>query len=153
MAIIRQTYQFNADPRKVYQAIATPEGVRAWWSEDSQCQGDGLRVGFGAMGEIKLGMDETVENEYVELSCVDGKFAGAPRSPWIGTRLRFELEPKQGGTQLRFSHSGHESEQCEFYQRVTGGWKHFLDGSLRAYLEKGSGTPLACDGSNAPCKN
>ncbi|HEY7256603.1 MAG TPA: SRPBCC domain-containing protein [Solirubrobacterales bacterium] len=135
----------DAPPSAVYDAIATGDGVRAWWTEDARVAeevGGVSRMTFGREHWTEMRVDRLVPGEEVGWACVD-QYQASFEEPdeWVGTTISFRLEPEDGGerTRLHFVHSGLEPLDCaEICRR---GWDHYIRGSLRSLLESGAGTP------------
>lgn len=59
---------------------------------------------------------------------------------WKGTRLVFEAVPRDGGTELVFTHEGLDrSKEC--YADCAEGWTYFIQQSLAALVASGVGKP------------
>lgn len=129
---------------KVYQAIATPEGVAGWWTE--QTSGEG-RVGgtldfrFSAGGaEIGHFTAKVLEQHANEL--VLWQITGGPEE-WIGTTIRFELRRDGDYVIVLFRHEGWK-EPVEFMHHCSTKWAIFMM-SLKAFAETGTGRPSPND--------
>lgn len=96
--------QVQAPPEKVYQAIATREGLRSWWTSDTVAEprvGSVAEFGFHSRaGVFRMRVEELQPGRRVVWACL-----GDP-DEWRGTRLTWELSAKNGGTLLRFVHAG-----------------------------------------------
>jgi uncharacterized protein YndB with AHSA1/START domain len=141
----QQTLVIHADPSAVYAAIATQEGLRAWWTPT--CSAD-AHVGGAAHFEFgRTKKDMSIEQLdpnrgvrwFVTNAYIDSESL-AKKSEWIGTEIVFRLTPTtDGGTRLDFEHVG-LVPALECYDLCRGGWNHFL-ASLRALVETGRGAP------------
>jgi uncharacterized protein YndB with AHSA1/START domain len=131
---------------EVYNAIATTEGVAAWWTRETR--GDG-----GVGGEIELTFRResgelvgTIEFEIEELEPgkrVVWRFTGGPEE-WQGTRAQFELTEADGGfTIVNFGHVGW-TEEVEFLHHCSTKWASYLL-SLKQLAETGTGAPSPDD--------
>ncbi|MCI0622058.1 MAG: SRPBCC domain-containing protein [Acidobacteria bacterium] len=94
-----------ASPEKVFQALTTQEGLKSWWTSDTEAEprvGSTALFGFDKRSVVfKMNVDELAPKKRVRWSCVDGP------AEWKGTKLRFDLESDdEGGTTVRFVHSG-----------------------------------------------
>ena len=93
-----------ATPDKVYAAMATQAGMRAWWTADTTMQekiGGNAEVGFGKRATVFRMTVETLEpGKRVVLSC-----HGDP-AEWTGTKLTWTMTPQDASTVLRFTHAG-----------------------------------------------
>jgi hypothetical protein len=84
---------------------------------------------------------EAVPGKLLARHCVGGP------PPWIGTDVRFTLEPApDGGTLVVFDHTGF-AEVDEMFRRVTLGWSQMLL-QLKRYTE--SGKPARSSTSSRP---
>ena len=134
----------KASPEKVYQALATPEGIAGWWT--TQPAGD-RRVGgivttrFYADGKLLGGFDLKIldlqPDSRVTWQVVDGP------AEWIGTMIRLELKKEDDYTVILFKHEGWK-EPVEFMYHCSTKWATFLV-SLKSLLETGTGQPSPND--------
>jgi uncharacterized protein YndB with AHSA1/START domain len=130
-------------PRAVYEAIATADGVRSWWTDGTfaeQVGGVG-RLTFGH-GWTELRVEKLVPHREVEWSCVGQDIEHFdPNDEWVGTRIHFHLAPLDDGrrTHLDFAHEGLAGLGCE--EMCTKGWDHYIRTSLRSLVESGAGAP------------
>ena len=130
---------------KVYDAVATPEGVAGWWTRNTTGSGRAggrITVRFlGKDGKEIGGMDyETTglePNREVRWRFV----AGPPE--WIGTEATFELSQDGDTTVLLFGHRRWK-EAVEFTAHCSMKWATFLL-SLRELVETGTGRPAPDD--------
>jgi len=124
-------------PREiVFDAIATLDGPRHWWTtivSGSATAGGELRFGFAGLDEqIVMHVDFVRPLAAVGWSCT----AHTRDGEWTGSKVRFELSGRGLQTcELDFQHSGIAPEA------VAAGWDHFL-ASLTAYAEHGQGSPF-----------
>ena len=142
MPDIRHRVVMNAPLDRVYEAVATAEGVAAWWTRD------GVRGESAVGGRLQFYFDQPDPAAVMEVtvldpggrvqwSCVDGA------EEWIGTTLTFDLATDGGDTVVLFSHADWR-EPTEFMAHCSARWAYFLL-SLKAYLETGTGTPFPED--------
>jgi uncharacterized protein YndB with AHSA1/START domain len=145
---LRMVLRYASPAAMLYEQFATEQGVRNWWL--TSCEMDS-RVGgrvalrftksdFYAIFRIaRLEPDRAVEWECLE-SMQPEKLGFENRADWVGTRLRFEVEPLDGGqSQLAFTHVGLAPLEC--FGVCSNAWSFFLGQSLRAFLETGAGKP------------
>lgn len=125
---------------KVYQALATREGLAAWWTNNTQGEstvGGALQFRFSAGGAEIGGFDmrvlELEPPKRVSWQVVDGP------AEWIGNKISFDL--KQSGDQaiVLFKHQGWK-EAVEFMHHCSTKWAVYLL-SLKSLVESGQGTP------------
>jgi uncharacterized protein YndB with AHSA1/START domain len=131
----------NAPAERTFDAIATLDGVRGWWTP--------LASGTdGPGGTIRLefeGLDEHIDlyvasrRRPVEVAWLVREHTSL--GEWAGTTLRFMLDPR-GETRcnVAFRHEG-LSPTLACYDDCDAGWDHFL-GSLVALVEHGKGEPF-----------
>jgi uncharacterized protein YndB with AHSA1/START domain len=129
-------------PERVFHALVDPQQVLQWWGQPgvyicTEFNADVRRGGkWRSAGTGPDGGRFEVTGEYLEVD--------PPRllvhswiASWTGdveTTVRWELEPKDGGTMLRVVHSGLAAHpgMSESYR----GWPRIL-GWIQALLEKG----------------
>ena len=138
-----------APPHRVYEAIATADGVRSWWTDGEMAEevGETGRLQFGH-GWTELRVERLEPDGAVEWSCVGQEIEHfTPHDEWVGTRIRFDLSPLDDGerTRLAFVHEGLAGLDCE--EMCVKGWSHYIGASLKALVETGSGAPGAGRGS------
>ena len=129
----------HASPERVYQALATAEGIRNWWTREAE-----LDPKLGGTGEFRFyeGKGVTkVRVDALEPPVRLGWTVIAANAPggWAGTKITFDLAAKGSDTVLSFAHRGFKQAD-EGYALVTTGWAYYLV-SLQQYLERGKGTP------------
>ncbi len=142
MVDIRHRVVVSAPLERVYEAVATPEGISDWWTRDGvrgeSSEGSRLQFFFGqpepaAVMEItRLDPDG-----HVSWNCVEGP------DEWVGTKLAFDLTPKDDETVVLFTHADWR-EPVEFMAHCSARWAYFLL-SLKSHLETGKGTPFPED--------
>jgi uncharacterized protein YndB with AHSA1/START domain len=125
----------SAPPNDVYKALTTVEGLAAWWTTDTQGEGnvgDVLQFRFGAGG-----FDMKVLALHPDARVLWQVVAGPEE--WIGTKISFELDQRGDWTIVLFKHEGWK-EPVEFMHHCSTKWGVFLL-SLKSFLETGKGTP------------
>lgn len=132
-----------ADPATTFAAVSDP---RAWWSRD--ITGDTDRLGGEFVFEVP-GVHRSVQRivayeapRMVEWEVTDAELTFITDArEWVGTRIRFELDPRaDGGTEVRFTHFG-LTQDVECYEACSTAWRSYVTTSLRALAEHGSWTP------------
>lgn len=125
---------------KVYQALATREGLAAWWTDNTHGEskiGGALRFRFSSGGAEIGGFDmkvlELEPPRRVSWQVLDGP------TEWIGNKISFDL--KQSGDQaiVLFKHQGWK-EAVEFMHHCSTKWAVYLM-SLKSLVETGQGAP------------
>jgi uncharacterized protein YndB with AHSA1/START domain len=132
----------QAPVERLFDAIATLEGVRGWWTprvSGSDEAGATMRLEFEGLDEhIDLRVVATKRPSRVEWSVVEH----TSLDDWDGTTIRFEIAPDgASASRLAFQHVG-LSPRLECYDQCEAGWDHFL-GSLVAFIERGAGAPYS----------
>lgn len=139
MADILHRVGIQASPDAVYRALATREGLAAWWTNDTR--GDGsvgsvLEFRFGA-GGIDMRVLEVDPARRVLWQVVGGP------DEWIATRVSFDLNQEGDHTIVLFKHQGWK-EPVEFMHHCSTKWAIFLM-SLKSLVETGQGLPAPHD--------
>lgn len=117
---------------RVFEAVATPEGLGAWWHcqvEGTLAEGGEIRCRDGF--DLRLRVDTLDAPELAHFQVLDGP------EEWEGTELAVRVEPTPDGTGsvVRFWHGGFEYDDGVL-PRVSFRWAIELDG-LRRALEGG----------------
>lgn len=126
----------GAPVEKVYQAIATTDGLAGWWTPDTTTKNGSaniLRFGFGPDYFKEMEVMELKPYSLVRWRCIKGF------EDWIGTTLTFELEPHQKGCILLFHHDGWKAYTPELAS-CSFDWALFFR-SLKFLCETGKGFP------------
>ena len=138
MPEILQDFPIKVEPRRVFDAVSTPAGLNAWWTET--CSGE-PRLG----GDYALGFGPDYPWGARVTQCVPGKLfeltLTQADADWTGSRVAFELTPIPGGTAVRFSHRGWAAENAH-YCTSAHCWALYLR-ILRRHLEHGESVPYA----------
>jgi len=142
MPDIRHRVVVSAPPARVYEAVATAEGVAGWWTRDGvqgeSAEGSELQFFFGqpepaAVMEVSRLLPDT----NVTWRCVGGA------ADWVGTTITFDLVPTDDGTAVLFTHADWRDPN-EFMAHCSARWAYFLL-SLKHLVETGTGTPFPED--------
>src|SRR5450631_1926253 len=136
MADIRHRVGIDAPRERVYEAVATVEGLSTWWTgtvDGDPSAGGRLRFFFsrpepGAVMEVT----EALPGERVAWRCVEGP------QEWVGTEITFDMRDGDGETVLAFAHTGWR-EPVEFMSHCSTKWAYFLLG-LKAWQDGGAPT-------------
>ena len=138
MADILHLLKIHAPRKQIYEAIATVEGVRNWFSRDADFD---PRV--GGSGEIRFANGQRITRVKIEelkpAERVVWKVLSAAMPAWADTRVEFEIGAEDDGTMLRFAHRGF-NETDDFFAMSATAWANFLI-SLKQYVETDEGTP------------
>ena len=141
MADIRHRVGIAAPRERVYEALATIEGLSGWWTREVKGDaqpGGTLRFYFGG-SEPGAVMEVTAlePGQRVAWRCVGGP------DEWVGTNLTFDLKPEDGETAVKLTHADWR-EPVEFMYHCSTKWAYFLLG-LKAWLEGGAAAPYPDD--------
>ena len=135
----RHRFELAAPIDAVYEAIATGDGVRGWWTTDADIAtevGGVSQVRFGGAGWTDLRVDRLEHPHRIEWACVAQDNPNfSPNDEWVGTTISFELSEIEGSTGLELTHHGLASLDCIDVCEV--GWRHHVGQSLRKLVERG----------------
>ncbi len=103
MPDILHDFLIAVPPATVFRAISTSAGLDRWWtktSADGANVGDRLDIGFGPeyAWRARVLVSDPPRAYEIEMEHAD--------VDWKGTRIAFQLDPAQNGTQVRFRHAG-----------------------------------------------
>ena len=124
----------NAPAPQIYQALASTDGLRQWWTrtvEGESTVGETLKFFFRNPEPSAVMEVVALEPESrVEWRCAQGP------DEWVGTTLTFELIASEDGeTFVRFTHANW-TELSDFMRHCSTKWAYFLLG-MKALLEGG----------------
>lgn len=140
MADMKHVVEVDAPPEVLFGLVSSSEGFAQWWTRRAQgdaTPGGGLSFEFPG-GTHRWRTSELTDRTF-EMECLDD--SGGPE--WIGTRLRFEVEPAGGGSRLRFQHLDWR-EPTDFFGHCNFTWGRFLMG-LKVLAEGGEARPVYGD--------
>ena len=85
----------------------------------------------------------------VELVCVEAHHEitdkpDASKTEWLGSMVRFRIEPEGDRTAIHFVHD-RLTPELHCYDVCEAGWNRFFLDSLKAYLDTGTGRPFQAD--------
>lgn len=139
MATILLRMPVDAEPKAVYENIATSEGVNGWWSNHTEGP-DGvastMKVSFpDAPITFDFEVTEEMPGERVAWRCL----AGPPE--WIGTDVSFDIQTDDdGNTSVLFSQDGWASTE-ESFPFIAYSWAQILP-RLKKLSESGQRDPF-----------
>lgn len=139
MAEIYHRVVVPTDPRMVFDAISTQQGLANFWTDQvvaSQEVGSVAEFGFGPNREVvfRMRIDSLKSGELVEWHCLGDS------DEWRDTKVRWELASGgERGTEVRFRHTNWRSTDGEF-PSCSYTWAMILD-RLGKYLGSGEGAP------------
>lgn len=103
MSQMRQQVRINASLRRVYQALSTQEGTRAWWTADMT-----VEPRIGGTAEFSHGQEGTRLNARVAELVPDNRVVWdclGENEEWKGTRITWQLEAQDDSTELYLTHA------------------------------------------------
>ncbi|HEX2295730.1 MAG TPA: SRPBCC domain-containing protein [Actinomycetota bacterium] len=129
----------EAEPKAIYEAVATADGVTGWWSNHTEGPagvGSTMKVAFpDAPMTFDFDVTEDVPGERVAWRCL----AGPPE--WVGTDVRFDVETdRDGGTSVLFAHDGWATTD-ESFPFIAYSWAQILP-RLKKLSETGERDPF-----------
>lgn len=127
-----------AQPKTVFDALTTTEGLRGWWTRDAEAKpevGSETFAGFDDRKTVfRLRCEELEPESRVHWRCVGEDKA------WEGTHLIWLLTPEGNGTRLRFTHGGWRGKDDD-YAICNSTWGALMF-QLRDYAQGQSPGPL-----------
>ncbi len=143
MKRIVHVFDVAAQPRRVFQALTTGQGLAGWWSTHAEAQaGVGGTARFRFVPEFNPQMQILAweQDRSVTWKCTGG------HAPWLDNRFTFRLEESEpggrGGTVVTFEQEYARELDDTAYGRYNYNWGYYLE-SLRLYCETGQGKPFA----------
>lgn len=135
----------KAPLQKVYDALATTDGISGWWSQHTtgvSQVGKVIEIGFFSLEGTELG-SMSMEVKALEFGKkVQWTFITGP-AEWIGTDAVFELYQEGDFTIVLFGHKNWR-EEVEFTAHCSMKWGTFML-SLKDFVETGKGRPSPHD--------
>lgn len=131
-------------PKEAFAAILH---VRGWWSEAIEGStakvGDEFMYHYQEMHRCTMRLVELEPDKHVAWLVTDNYFSFTEdKTEWKGTKVVFDLEPKTGETEIRFTHEG-LVPQYECYNVCSDAWGSYIRESLKSLIETGNGSPNA----------
>lgn len=135
----------KAPAARVYQAVATLDGLAHWWTDEVRGDGKpGGKIMFtfrSKTGDVLGSMTREVTKldaaKQARWRCVEGP------PEWISTDITFDLTEEDNQTTVIFGHRNWR-EAIDFIAHCSMKWAVFLL-SLRDYVETGAGKPSPRD--------
>jgi len=136
------TFTVDQTPEEAFQAITD---VRGWWSGEIDGRTDALGAEFTYRYQdvhySRQRITELVPGRTVVWHVEEGFLDFVEdKTEWTGTDIRFDLSPKDGETEVRFTHIGLDPDvQC--FDGCSSAWSFYINGSLRSLISTGKGEP------------
>jgi uncharacterized protein YndB with AHSA1/START domain len=135
----------RAPASKVYEALATTDGVAGWWTTETTGTsevGGKINVRFLGREGREIGHMDMEVLELERNRKVHWRFEDGPPE-WIGTDVTFDLQQDGDQTIILFGHRNWR-EAAEFMAHCSMKWATFLL-SLKQLVETGEGSPSPRD--------
>jgi uncharacterized protein YndB with AHSA1/START domain len=126
----------DAPPARVFEAVSAPEGLDRWWTlraSGEPSEGAEYVLGFGPEHVWRGRVEVLLPGSELEIEITRAD------DDWTGTIVGFSLQPSDGGTKLRFRHSGWRDTN-EHFRVSSYCWATYLR-LLRRWLELGETVP------------
>jgi len=138
------SFVVDQSPEQVFDAI---NNARGWWSGVIEGSTDKLGAEFtyryGDVHRSKQKITEFIPGKKVVWHVVEARLSFVKdTSEWKGTDIVFEISPKDGKTELRFTHKGLVPER-ECYDSCSSSWTTLVKGNLRKLITTGKAQPDA----------
>ncbi|MEZ5294362.1 MAG: SRPBCC domain-containing protein [Vicinamibacterales bacterium] len=123
---------------RVFETIATPAGLNAWWTLDARGvpgHGEAYDLGFGPEYQWKALVAAVDEPRWIEWEMIEAD------ADWTGTRVGARLTETGERTIVDFYHTGWRHPNAHF-RTSSCCWAQYLR-ILRRFLEHGERVPYA----------
>jgi uncharacterized protein YndB with AHSA1/START domain len=104
--------EIHAEPKAVFDTIATRSGLSAFWTPDVQgddSEGGDLSFGFsGSPARLPIRVTRLDQPRTIEWGCPEGY------PFWEGTRVEWSIDPSEHGAKVVFRHLGFPDAQPEY---------------------------------------
>lgn len=134
----------DQSPKKTFDAI---NHVTGWWTENleggSTQLNDEFTVQFGDVHYSKQRVVEITPDKKVVWLVIESNLSFTQnKSEWTGTKISFDITPKQNKTQVLFTHQG-LTPAIECYDGCSGAWGDYIGNSLKEFINSEKGHPAA----------
>jgi hypothetical protein len=128
-----------------HEAFAAINNVRGWWSGDIAGDTDTLGAEFTYrvpdVHYCNMRIVELLPGKKVVWHVLDSDISYTQaKNEWTGTKITFEISPKAGKTEIRFTHVG-LVPAYECYGSCSDAWGSLIRGSLRQLIATGQDQP------------
>jgi Uncharacterized conserved protein len=135
MTTIHHQLLIDAPVSRVYDVIATAEGISTWWDKQTAKKTErGLVLEHSPgreHGIVQFLVVELIPNTRVEWECISTHPASSPASAWTGTHFIFDLtERGDGPTALDFRQTNYD-EGSAFFENNKNAWWQVLQNLKR----------------------
>ena len=137
MARFMHCVPIDADPKKVYAAVATEKGMRGWWTRDTRMDarvGGKADFGFERRAVVfHMRIRAMTPAKAVKMACSGGQ------AEWKGTTLEWKIAKQGKGCVLTFVHAGWR-RLSPYAIGCNSMWGHLMFG-LKRFVETGRPAP------------
>ena len=136
MADIYQDFPIHSPPDRVFWAVSDPAGLDSWWTKSAAgkpAPGEEYILGFGPQYDWRGAVVTCIPHREFELLMTSAD------PDWLGTRVGFQLDNRDGRAWVRFRHIGWP-EVNEHFRISCHCWAMYLR-ILRRFLEHGERVP------------
>jgi hypothetical protein len=135
-------------PKQAYDAI---NNVRSWWTGEIEGPTDQLNGEFTfRYKELHYSKHKLIEmipeKKVVWLTTDSSLNFVKDKQEWDGTTISFDISPKNGKTEIRFTHRG-LIPGIECYESCSNAWSGYIHSSLRILISGGFSTTILLDQS------
>lgn len=126
-------------------AFAAINNVRGWWSGEIAGDTDKLGAEFTYrvpdVHYCKMKIAEFIPGKKVVWHVLDSDISYTQaKIEWTGTKITFEISPKAGKAEIRFTHVGLvPADEC--YSSCSDAWGSLIHGNLRRLIATGQDQP------------
>jgi uncharacterized protein YndB with AHSA1/START domain len=129
-------FDIDATPETVLRAVKTTEGIQGFWTSQAEVPatvGEVLELGFTiAPRPFDLRLEQSDERTVV------WRTESFPPH-WVGTRIRWDVEAREGGSTVAFRHDGFGNDTDAGHAAYT--WGQIMV-RLKQYTETGTPEPV-----------
>jgi len=136
--------------KDISSAFDSIKNFRGWWSKEIEGNtdklGDTFFYHYKDVHLCKIKLIEVQKDKKLVYQVVDNQFNFTKdKTEWINTRLVFDLQPEGDKTRITFTHEGLVPEY-ECYAVCKDAWTSYIQGSLKEFIETGTGKPNGKEG-------
>lgn len=136
MADVLFSFDVDAPTETVLDALKTTSGIQGFWTTRAEVPADvgaTLKLGFAvAPAPFDLRLEQSDERS------VTWRTVTFPPH-WVGTSVRFDVQPRDGGSTVRFRHADFTADDDAGHAAYT--WGQIMT-RLKEYAETGAPNPV-----------
>jgi hypothetical protein len=136
--------------KDISSAFNSIKKFRSWWSEE--IEGNTDKVGetffyhYKDVHLCKIKLSEMVADKKLVYQVIDNEFNFTKdKTEWINTKLIFDVSSEENKTKIVFTHEGLVPDY-ECYNVCNDAWTSYIQGSLKNFIETGTGKPNGKEG-------